>query len=57
VTCRVTSPARRVELGLLTHEVSIPQTASAGAEAGVDFGEVYSTIAAWSEVWMFLDAT
>jgi transposase len=36
---------RRVELGLLTREVSIPQTHAAGAEAEVDFGEFYATIA------------
>ncbi len=36
---------RRVELGLETREVSIPQTHLAGAEAEVDFGELYSTIA------------
>ena len=36
---------RRVELGVLTHEVSISQTHLAGAEAEVDFGEFYSTIA------------
>jgi hypothetical protein len=36
---------RRFELGLLTHEVSIPQTHLAGAEAEVEFGEFYSTIA------------
>ena len=39
---------RRVELGLLTHEVSVPQTHLAGAEAEVDFGEFYSMIADWS---------
>jgi hypothetical protein len=37
---------RRVELGLLTREVSIPQTHLAGTEAEVDFGEFYATIAA-----------
>jgi transposase len=36
---------RRVELGLLAREVSIPQTHLAGAEAEVDFGEFYATIA------------
>lgn len=35
---------RRVELGLQTREVSIPQTHLAGAEAEVDFGEFYATI-------------
>ena len=39
---------RRVEFGLLTREVSIPQTHLAGAEAEVDFGEFYATIAGWS---------
>jgi hypothetical protein len=32
-------------VGLLTHEVSISQTHLAGAEAEVDFGEFYPTIA------------
>jgi hypothetical protein len=36
---------RRVELGLLQHEVSIPQMHLVGAEAEVDFGEFYATIA------------
>ena len=36
---------RRVELGLLRQEVSIPQTHLAGAEAEVDFGEFSATIA------------
>ncbi len=46
---------RRVELGLLTHEVSIPQTHLAGAEAEADFGEFYSTIASVVvKCWMFV---
>jgi len=46
---------RRVELGLLTHEVSIPQAHLAGAEAEVDFGEFYSTIAGVVvKCWMFV---
>jgi transposase len=46
---------RRVELGLLTHEVSIPQAHLAGAEAEVDFGEFYATIAGVVvKCWMFV---
>ena len=46
---------RRVELGLLNHEVSIPQTHLAGAEAEVDFGEFYATIAGLVvKCWMFV---
>ncbi|MDT5288545.1 MAG: hypothetical protein QOF88_3434 [Mycobacterium sp.] len=46
---------RRVELGLATREVSIPQTHLAGAEAEVDFGEFYSTIAGMVvKCWMFV---
>ncbi|MGZ8802869.1 MAG: IS21 family transposase [Mycobacterium sp.] len=46
---------RRVELGLATREVSIPQTHLAGAEAEVDFGEFYSTIAGVVvKCWMFV---
>ena len=46
---------RRVEFGLLTHEVSIPQTHLAGAEAEVDFGEFYATIAGLVvKCWMFV---
>ena len=46
---------RRVELGLETREVSIPQTHLAGAEAEVDFGEFYSTIAGLVvKCWMFV---
>jgi hypothetical protein len=40
---------RRVELGLVQREVSIPQTHLAGAEGEVDFGEFYATIAG---VWI-----
>jgi transposase len=46
---------RRVELGLATREVSIPQDHLAGAEAEVDFGEFYSTIAGLVvKCWMFV---
>ena len=46
---------RRVELGLATREVSIPQTHLAGAEAEVDFGEFYATIAGLVvKCWMFV---
>src|SRR6266496_3940597 len=46
---------RRVELGLEQREVSIPQTHLAGAEAEVDFGEFYATIAgAVIKLWMFV---
>jgi transposase len=46
---------RRVELGLETREVSIPQTHEAGAEAEVDFGEFYATIAGLVvKCWMFV---
>lgn len=46
---------RRVELGLLNHEVSISQTHLPGAEAEVDFGEFYSTIAGVVvKCWMFV---
>jgi transposase len=46
---------RRVELGLATREVSIPQTHLAGAESEVDFGEFYSTIAGLVvKCWMFV---
>jgi transposase len=46
---------RRVELGMEEREVSIPQTHLAGAEAEVDFGEFYSTLAGEKnvKVWMF----
>ncbi|TPG37102.1 IS21 family transposase [Mycolicibacterium hodleri] len=46
---------RRVELGLLQREVSIPQNHLAGAEAEVDFGEFYATIAGLVvKCWMFV---
>jgi transposase len=46
---------RRVELGLLHQEVSVPQTHPAGAEAEVDFGEFYATIAGLVvKCWMFV---
>jgi transposase len=46
---------RRVELGLVHREVSIPQTHLAGAEAEVDFGEFYATVAGvWIKCWMFV---
>ena len=46
---------RRVELGLDHQEVSVPQTHEAGAEAEVDFGEFYATIAGLVvKCWMFV---
>jgi transposase len=46
---------RKVELGLDRVEVAVPQTHPPGAEAEVDFGEFYATIAgAWVKVWMFV---
>jgi transposase len=46
---------RRVELGLVHREVSIPQTHLAGAEGEVDFGEFYATVAGvWVKCWMFV---
>ena len=46
---------RRVELDLVKVEVCIPQTHEPGAEAEVDFGEFYATIAGRSvKVWMFV---
>jgi len=46
---------RRIELGLDQREVSIPQTHLAGAEAEVDFGEFYATIAGVViKLWMFV---
>jgi transposase len=46
---------RRVELDLVHVEVCIPQTHEPGAEAEVDFGEFYTTIAgAQVKVWMFV---
>jgi transposase len=46
---------RKVELGLDRVEVAVPQTHLPGAEAEVDFGEFYATVAgAWVKVWMFV---
>lgn len=46
---------RRVELGLDRAEVMVPQIHEPGAEAEVDFGEFYATIAGvWIKVWMFV---
>jgi transposase len=46
---------RRRELGLDEVEVAIPQTHLPGAEAEVDFGEFYSTLAGVSvKCWMFV---
>ena len=46
---------RRVELGLDRTEVMVPQTHLPGAEAEVDFGEFYATIAGvWVKAWMFV---
>src|SRR6266498_2090152 len=46
---------RRVELGLDRVEVAVPQTHPPGAEAEVDFGEFYATIAGtWMKLWMFV---
>jgi len=46
---------RRVELDLVHVEVFIPQAHEPGAEAEVDFGEFYTTIAgAQVKVWMFV---
>ena len=39
---------RRVERGLGTREVTVPQTHPAGEEAEVDFGEFYATSLGWS---------
>jgi hypothetical protein len=36
---------RRVELGLDRVEIAVPQTHPPGAEAEVDFGESYATVA------------
>jgi transposase len=47
--------ARRVELGLDRVQVAVPQTHPPGAEAEVDFGEFYATIAgSLIKVWMFV---
>jgi transposase len=46
---------RRVELDLVKVEVCIPQTHEPGAEAEVDFGEFYTTLAGQQvKVWMFV---
>jgi len=46
---------RKVELGLDRVEVGVPQTHPPGAEAEVDFGEFYATIAGtWIKLWMFV---
>ncbi|MDT7722678.1 MAG: hypothetical protein QOE94_3689 [Mycobacterium sp.] len=46
---------RRIELGLVMREVSIPQTHLIGAEAEVDFGEFYAFIDGESlKCWMFV---
>jgi transposase len=46
---------RRVELGLDRTEVMVPQTHPPGAEAEVDFGEFYATIAGVViKLWMFV---
>jgi len=46
---------RRVELDLVHVEVFIPQTHKPGAEAEVDFGEFYTTLAGQQvKCWMFV---
>lgn len=46
---------RRVELGLDSVEVTVPQTHPPGTEAEVDFGEFYATVAGvWTRLWMFV---
>jgi transposase len=46
---------RRVELGVVEVEVSIPQTHPPGAEAEVDFAEFYAWVAGqWIKCWMFV---
>ena len=46
---------RKSELGLDKVEVMVPQTHAPGAEAEVDFGEFYATIAGLlTKVWMFV---
>jgi transposase len=46
---------RRVELGLDRVEVGVPQTHEPGAEAEVDFGEFYATVAGVAmKLWMFV---
>jgi hypothetical protein len=46
---------RKTELGTHRVEVMVPQTHAPGAEAEVDFGEFYATIAGvLIKVWMFV---
>jgi len=46
---------RRVELGLDRVQVAVPQTHAPGAEAEVDFGEFYASVAgSLLKVWMFV---
>jgi len=46
---------RRTELGLVHVEVSVPQTHLPGAEAEVDFGELWASIAGTPvKLWMFV---
>jgi transposase len=46
---------RRVELGLDRVQVAVPQTHPPGAEAEVDLGEFYATVAGtWIKLWMFV---
>jgi len=46
---------RKAELGLDRVEVAVPQTHEPGAEAEVDFGEFYATVAGvWMKLWMFV---
>jgi transposase len=46
---------RKVELGLGRAEVAVPQTHPPGAEAEVDFGEFYASVAGvWIKLWMFV---
>ncbi|WP_037275349.1 hypothetical protein [Kibdelosporangium aridum] len=52
---RLVLARRRLELGLDRVEVAVPQTHELGAEAEVDFGEFYATVAgAWLKLWMFV---
>jgi transposase len=46
---------RKVELGLVSSEVAVPQTHEPGAEAEVDFGEFYAMLGGvWLKLWMFV---
>jgi len=46
---------RRIELGLVRVEVSVPQTHPPGAEAEVDFGELWASVGGTSvKLWMFV---